>query len=77
MKNKTIQKQDLGLFDYQNRLKKLSEAGSPLEKLDMPPIKRTLGLDFVPLDIPTGTGSQVPSGVLLCCNLQTIPAIAA
>ena len=34
MKNKTIQKQDPGLFDYQNRLKKLSEAGSPLEKLE-------------------------------------------
>ena len=34
MKNKTIQKQDPGLFDYHNRIKKLSETGSPLEKRD-------------------------------------------
>lgn len=33
-KNKTIQKQDPGLFDYQNRMEKLSQTASPLEKLD-------------------------------------------
>ena len=33
-KNETIRKEDPGLFDYQNRMKKLSEMTSPLEKLD-------------------------------------------
>lgn len=33
-KNKTIQRQDPGLFDYQNRMEKLSQTASPLEKLD-------------------------------------------
>lgn len=32
--SKTIEKQEPGLFDYQERMKKLSETLSPLEKLD-------------------------------------------
>ena len=34
MKNKTIEKQDPGLFDDQERMRTLSETGLPLEKLD-------------------------------------------
>src|SRR3989338_9509224 len=32
--NKTTEKQAPGLFDYQDRMKKLSQTGSALEKLD-------------------------------------------
>lgn len=31
----TIQKKDPGLFDYQNRMNKLSETGAPLDRLDV------------------------------------------